>query len=135
MQIDLSRANPGKVKQWTRRFALAQRQTVLIGDSVRCDQPVEVIWGMMTDAEIVVSGQTATLRKNGWTLAAEIHSPRHAVFDVAPLRSAPPQAPNPNFHKLIVRLGDKVTELDLNIVLTPYRDGQTKPKVTAQFPA
>jgi hypothetical protein len=134
VQIDLSRANAGKVKQWTRRFALAQRQAVLIGDSVRSDQPVEVIWGMMTDAEIVVSGQTATLKKNGWILAAEIRSPRHAVFDKAPLRSAPPQAQNPNFNKLIVRLGDKVTELDLNIILTPYRDGQPKPKITAQFP-
>ena len=135
VQIDLSRANAGKVKQWTRRFALAQRQAVLIGDTVRSDQPVEVIWGMMTDADIAVSGQTATLKKNGWILAAEIRSPRHAVFDVAPLRSAPPQTPNPGFHKLIVRLGDKVTELDLNIVLTPYRDGQTKPKIAAQFPA
>ena len=134
VQIDLSRANPGKVRQWTRRFALAQRQGFLIGDSVRCDQPVEVIWGMMTDAEIMLSGQTATLRKNGWNLAAEIRSPRHAVFDIAPLRSAPPQAANPNFRKLIVRLGDKVTELDLNIILTPYRDGQAKAKIAAQFP-
>jgi len=31
-------------------------------------------------------------------------------------------------------LGDKVTELDLNIMLTPYRDGQPKPRITAQFP-
>lgn len=134
VQIDLSRANPGRVKQWNRRFALAQRQAVLIEDSVRSDQPIDVIWGMMTDADIMLNGQTAILHKNGWTLAAEIRSPRHAVFDVAPLRSAPPQAGNPNFKKLIVRLGDKVTELDLNIILTPYRDGQTKPKVTAQFP-
>ncbi len=135
VQIDLSRANAGKVKQWTRRIALAQRQAVLIGDSVRSDQPVEVIWGMMTDADITVNGQTATLKKNGWILAAEIHSPRHAVFDKAPLRSAPPQTANPNFNKLIVRLGDKVTELyDLNIILTPYRDDQVKPKITAQFP-
>jgi len=135
VQIDLSRANPGKIKQWTRRFALVQRQAVLIEDSVRSDQPVDVIWGMMSDADIVPTGQTATLRKNGWTLAAEIRSPRHAVFDVAPLRSAAPQAPNPNFRKLIVRLGDKVTDLDLNIILTPYRDGQPKPKIAAQFPA
>jgi Heparinase II/III-like protein len=134
VQIDLSRANPGKVKQWQRRFAMAQRQAVLIADSVRCDQPVEIIWGMMTDAEITVTGQTALLRKNGWNLAAEIRTPRHAVFDVAPVRSSPPQAANPNFRKLVVRLGDKVTELDLTIVLTPYRDGQTKPKITAQFP-
>ncbi len=135
VQIDLSRANPGKVKQWLRRFAMAQRQAVLISDSVRCDQPVEVIWGMMTDAEIAVTGQTAILRKNGWNLAAEIRTPRHAVFDIAPVRSSPPQAANPNFRKLVVRLGDKVTELDLTIILTPYRDGQVKPKITAQFPA
>ena len=134
VQIDLSRANRGKVKQWTRRFALAQRQAFLMGDSLRADQPVEAIWGMMTDAEITVGGQTATLRKNGWNLAAEIRTPRHAIFDIAPVHSSPPQAPNPNFRKLIVRLGDKVTELDLNIVLTPYRDGQPRPKITAQFP-
>jgi Heparinase II/III-like protein len=135
VQIDLSRANTGKLKQWQRRFAMAQRQAVLIADSVRSDQPVEVIWGMMTDAEIVVTGQTAILRKNGWNLAAEIRAPRHAVFDTAPVHAASPQNPNSNFHKLIVRLGDKVTELDLSIILTPYRDGQPKPKVTAQFPA
>jgi hypothetical protein len=135
VQIDLSRANPGKVRQWTRRIGMAQRQAVLVGDSVRSDQPVEIIWGMMTDADIVLSGQTATLRKNGWNLAAEIRTPRRAVFDVAPVHSPPPQAPNTGFHKLIVRLGDKVTDLDLNIVLTPWRDGQPKPKVSAQFPA
>jgi hypothetical protein len=67
-------------------------------------------------------------------LAAEIRSPRHAVFDVAPLRATAPQAANPGYKKLIVRLGDKVTELDLNISLTPYKDGQTKPRVAAQFP-
>src|ERR1019366_9926189 len=134
VQIDLSRVNPGKVKQWTRRLALAQRQAVLIADSVHSDQPVDVIWGMMTDADITISGQTATLKKNGWNLAVEIRSPRHAVFDRAEVRSTPPQALNSNFHKLIVLLGDKVTELDLNIVLTPYKDGQPKPKITAQFP-
>jgi hypothetical protein len=114
---------------------MAQRQAVLIADSVRTEQPVEVIWGMMTDADITVNGQTAVLRKNGWNLAAEIRTPRHAVFDKAPVPSPPTQAANANFHKLIVRLGDKATEVDINIILTPYRDGQPKPKITAQFPA
>jgi Heparinase II/III-like protein len=135
VQIDLSRANPGRVTQWTRRFAMAQRQAFLIGDSIRADQPVEVIWGMMTDSEITVSGQTATLHKNGWNLAAEIRTPRHAVFDIAQVHPPPPQAPDNGFRKLIVRLGDKVTELDLNISLAPFKDGQPRPKVTAQFPA
>ncbi len=134
VQADLNRANLGRVRQWTRRVGLAQRQVVLMNDVLRCDQPREVIWGLMTDAEITLSGQTATLRKNGWNLAAEIHTPRHAVFDVASVHPAPPQAANAGYHKLIVRLGEKVTDLDLNITLTPYRDGQPKPKTAVQFP-
>jgi hypothetical protein len=135
VQIDLSRANLPKVKQWTRRIGMAQRQAVLVNDQVRADQPVDVIWNMMTDADIIVSGQTATLKKGGWNLAAEIRTPRHAVFDVAPVHAVPPNAPNPGYKKLIVRLGDKLTELDLHITLAPYKDGQPRPKVTAQFPA
>jgi hypothetical protein len=135
VQIDLSRAYPGKVRQWTRRLGLAQRQAVLVTDSLRSDVPVEVIWGLMTDADVMASGQTATLHKNGWNLTAEIRAPRHAVFDVAPVHTTPPQAANPNYKRLIARLGDKVTELDLTIVLTPWRDGQVKPKVAVQFPA
>jgi len=117
-----------------KRIGVLSDYTFAVRDGERLSNIGKAYSGL-TDAEISVSGQTATLRKNGWNLAAEIHSPRHAVFDVAPLRSAPPQAPNPGFHKLIVRLGDKVTELDLNIILTPYRDGQPKPRITAQFPA
>jgi hypothetical protein len=131
VQVDLSKANP-KVKQWTRRIGLAQRQAVLIEDSVRSDQPVEVIWDMLTETDISVNGPTAILHKNGWNLAVEIRTPRHAVFDVAPVHAV--GVANPKFQKLIVRLLEKVTELDLNIVLTPYRDGQPKPKVTTQFP-
>ncbi len=133
VQLDLSKAS-GKVRQWYRRVGMAQRQAVLIQDSLRSDQPVEVIWGMMTDAEISVNGPMATLHKNGWNLTAEIRSPRHAVFDVAPGRTGGPPAPGPRYQKLIVRLLEKVTELDLNIVLTPWRDGQTRPKISAQFP-
>ena len=134
VQIDLARANPPKVRQWTRRIGMAQRQAVLVNDQVRADQPVDVIWSMMTDADVVVAGQTATLKKGGWNLAAEIRTPRHAVFDVAPVHVTGPNAANPNYKKLIVRLGDKLTELDLHITLAPYKDGTPRPKVTAQFP-
>jgi hypothetical protein len=131
VQIDLSKASP-KVKQWMRRIGMAQRQAVLMEDSLRADQPVEVIWGMLTDTDISLDGPMATLHRNGWNLSVEIRTPRHAVFDIAPVRLIP--GANPKYQKLIVRLLEKVTELDLNIVLTPYRDGQPKPKVTAQFP-
>jgi hypothetical protein len=135
ISIDLSRTYPGKLKQWTRRIGMAQRQAVLIQDSLHSDQPVEAIWGMMTDAEITLSGQTALLRKNGWNLAAEIRTPRRAVFDVAPVHSPAGQAQNNGYRKLIVRLGDKVTDLDLSIQLSPFKDGQPRPKISAQFPA
>jgi hypothetical protein len=131
VQIDLSKANP-RVRQWTRRIGLAQRQAVLIEDTLHSDQPVEVIWGMMTDADISPNGPAATLHKNGWNLSVEIRTPRHAVFDVMPVRAAGAQ--NTKFQKLIVRLLEKVTELDLNIVLTPYRDGAAKFRTTTQFP-
>ena len=134
--IDLSRALPGKIRQWTRRIGMVQHQAVLIEDTLRSDQLIEVIWGMMTDADITLNGQSALLRKNGWNLAAEIRAPRRAVFDIAPVRTVPGQTPNTGYRKLIVRLGDKVTDLDLSIQLTPFKDGQPRPKpVTQSFPA
>jgi hypothetical protein len=130
VQVDLGKASP-KVKQWTRRIGLAQRQAVLMEDVVRADQPVEVIWGMLTEAEIALNGTSATLKRGGWNLSIEIRTPRHAVFDIAPVKTP---AAGAKFQKLIVRLLEKVTELDLNIVMTPYKDGQAKPKVAGQFP-
>jgi hypothetical protein len=132
VQFDLSHAT-SRLKHWTRRIGLAQRQALMIEDSVRSEQPVDILWGMMTDADITVNGSTATLRKNGWTLLAEIRSPRHAVFDLASVKSPQPQAQNGKFQRLVVRLLEKVTDMDLNIAMTPYRDGQPKPKITAQF--
>ncbi len=134
VQVELAKTSP-RLRRWTRRIGVAQRQAVVMEDSIRSDQPVDAIWGMMTDAEVVTNGSTATLRKNGWTLAAEIRSPRHAVFDVTSVRIAAPQAQNRGFQRLVVRLLEKVTEIDLNITLTPYRDGQARPKITVQFPA
>ncbi|MGI8989185.1 MAG: heparinase II/III domain-containing protein [Bryobacteraceae bacterium] len=131
VQIDLSRAYPGKVKTLQRRIGMAQRQAVLIQDQLKADQPVEALWSMLTDADISFDGQSAVLQKEGWTLAADIRTPRHAVFDTMPSR-------NSRERKLVVRLEEKVSDLDLNIVLTPYRTGQPKPKISAlaaKFPA
>jgi hypothetical protein len=125
-QLDLSKANGAKLRQWTRRAGLLQRQAVLIEDVVRAPQPVEVVWGMLTEADISLNGTTASLKKGAWNLALEIRTPRHAVFDT--LQTGPSQ------RKLIVRLGEKVTNLDLSILMTPWRDGAARPKVTGQFP-
>jgi hypothetical protein len=126
VQIDLSKANGPKVRQWIRRVGLLQRQAALVQDVVRSAQPIEVVWGMVTDAEISLNGPAATLKKGAWNLALEIRAPRHAVFDTV--------LAGPSLKKLIVRLGDKTTDLDLSILMTPYRDGQPRPKIAGQFP-
>jgi hypothetical protein len=84
------------------------------------------VWGMVTDAEISLNGPTASLKKGGSNLALEIRTPRHAVFDTV--------LTGPSLKKLVVRLGDKTADLDLSILMTPYKDGQPKPKITGQFP-
>jgi hypothetical protein len=89
---------------------------------------------MVTEAEVAVNGRSAELTKEGWTLSAEIRTPRHAVFDVASTKTAAPQAQNTGTRKLVVRVGERVTDLDLNIVLTPHKTGQAKPKIAASFP-
>lgn len=134
VQIDLSKAYPTRVKQLQRRIGMANRQAVLIQDTLQADQPVEALWGMLTDAEISVDGQTAELTKEGWTLSAEIRTPRHAVFDIVPAKAPAPQTQNTGVRKLVVRIGERVTDLDLNIVLTPHKTGTPKPKVTTKFP-
>ena len=125
-QIDLTRSNGAKLRQWTRRVGLLQRQAALVHDVVRSAQPVDVVWGMVTDADISLNGPNATLKKGAWNLALEIRTPRHAVFDTVPT--------GPSLKKVIVRLGDKTTDLDLSILLTPYPDGKPRPKITGQFP-
>jgi hypothetical protein len=125
VQIDLSKAYP-KAKQVQRRIGIAQRQTILIEDSVQAAQPVDVLWGMISDAEIRLNGQSADLVKGDWVLSAELHSPRHAVFDIA--------AAQGTARKLVVRIGEKVTDLHLNISLTPHKVGTPKLKISGKLP-
>jgi hypothetical protein len=124
VEIDLSKTYPGKVKQWQRKIGLAQSRALIVQDILEAEQPVDVLWSMLTEADIAVSGQTAELKKNDWTLSCEIRSPHHAVFDVVTIE---------NVKKLVVRLGSRVTELDLNIVMIPHKTGQPKPSVTRDF--
>ena len=124
VEIDLSRTYPGKLKQWQRKIGLAQSRALIVQDSLQAEQPVDALWSMLTEAEIAVNGQTAELKKNDWTLSCEIRSPHHAVFDVVTVE---------NVRKLVVRLGSKVTELDLNIVLIPHKTGQPKPSISKDF--
>lgn len=131
VEVDLSRTSHHRLKQFQRKIGITQGQQVFIEDVLQSEQPLEALWGMLTDAEIKLDGQTAELSRNGWNLSAEILSPRHAVFDIAPITT--PSVAGSAVRKLVVRLGEKVTDMDLKVTLTPYRSGQAKPKITPRF--
>jgi hypothetical protein len=128
VELDLTHAYR-RLKSFRRKIGIAGRQQIFIEDTLTSDQPVDAVWGMLTEADVRLNGQEAGLRKDGWTLSAEIVSPRHAVFDVVPATPQPPQTAMPDVKKLVVRLGEKLTEMELKVSLTPHRTGQAKPKL------
>jgi hypothetical protein len=128
VEVDLSHAYR-RLKMFRRRIGIAQGQQVFIHDVLESEQPVEALWGMLTDADVSLYGQTAELQKNGWTLSAEILTPRHAVFDIVTAAAPPPRG----VKKLVVRLGEKVKEMDLSLTLTLHRTGQPKPKIAPKL--
>jgi len=120
-RIDLSGAYPGRVSRHERTVTLAQRRQILIEDVLRAPQPVEALWGMVTDAAVSVKGSRAELAKPGWVLSAEVLSPKGAVFETVSTTPPPPQRQNEGTRKLVVRLHGKVTDLRLAVRLTPRR--------------
>jgi hypothetical protein len=112
--IDLSEAYPGVLKRWVREVSLDAKRA-LLRDEIEASQPVDALWGMMTDAEVKAEGRRAQLRKGGATLAAEIISPEGARFEVVSASTEPPQNPNKGAKKLVVRLPGKVEKTRIEV--------------------
>ncbi len=127
--MDLSQAYAGKLQRQRRGVALVERRHVVVQDELEAKQPVEALWGMVTDAEVELKGAEAELRKPGWRLAARILRPANAVFEVVSTTPPPPQNPNHGTRKLVARLPHKVNELRLVIALTPHREGEQAPRL------
>lgn len=121
--IDLAAAYPGKLLKHERRVDLSATGTVRIADTLAAPQPVEVLWGMLTDASLDVSGRRAVLKKAGRTLVAEIQSPAGASFDSVSTQPPPPQRQNEGTRKLVVRLPGKVRAVNIAVTLTPQGAG------------
>ncbi|MBV8814525.1 MAG: heparinase II/III family protein, partial [Verrucomicrobia bacterium] len=82
--IDLAAAYPGKVTKFIRTIELTAQNGVSIRDEIAGPQPMDLLWGMVTDAQVIVDHRRAQLKKGTATLQAEIKSPPEAVFDVLP---------------------------------------------------
>lgn len=115
--IDLSHAYPGKLSSWTRTVRIAEGNAAVIRDDIAAPEPVDAVWGMVTDADIKLDGGRATLAKGAATLRAQIVSPKDAVFEVVSTNPGPPQNPNLGTKRLIVRLSGKTTEAKVEVKL------------------
>ncbi|MFB3825608.1 MAG: heparinase II/III family protein [Bryobacteraceae bacterium] len=58
---------------------------------------------------------------NSWVLRAEVLTPPGAVFGTVSTQVSPPQTPNGDTRKLVVRLPGRTADLRLTVVLTPVR--------------
>jgi hypothetical protein len=120
--IDLSACYPSP-RFVQRGFAMIGGAAILVQDEVESAAPVEVLWGMMTRANVSVAGADVVLEQGGRRLRGRILEPAGAVFDTVPAFAPPPEAQQPDVRKLVVRLPAKVTSLRLVVALWPDRGG------------
>lgn len=124
---DLSRAYPqGEVR---RGMALLEREHVLVQDELQLDRAAEVVWGMLTPAEVQTRGQSATLQKDGKRLRARILAPANAHFEWKAAAAPAPQRQQPDIGKLVVRLPEAVRSLRLAVLLSPGEAAAIQPAI------
>jgi hypothetical protein len=118
LRIDLSAAYPGKVTSFVRTVtAAAADRTIVIRDDIEAPEPVEALWGMVTDANVTIARETARLQKGDSELQLKLLSPEGAAFDVVSTRQSPPQNENLGTKKLVIRLSGKVTKTRIEVAI------------------
>src|SRR5688500_2649075 len=127
--IDLTAVHTTPVKRHHRNVALVgNRRVGLIHDELDGLAPADVVeWAMVTDADVTVDGNTATLTRDGKRLTVKVDSPNQPALVVADV-SAPPNewdSPTPRAKKLIVKLTpDASGAARVTVLLT--RDGSVR---------
>lgn len=137
---DLTAAYAAQARHVARGLALLNRRQVLVQDEIRTDAPAEVWWFLHTPTDVVVNdgGATAVLKRADVRLVARILWPKTAAFMV--MEAEPlPVSPNPSMQnrnrgvrKLAIHLSG-VRDLNLGVLLTPLRDGETAPGTPPPF--
>ncbi len=122
---DLTEAYPTARRVW-RGLALLRRRQVLVQDEVNLDAPAEVVWGMLTEAEIETGGREAILTQGDASLQARIVEPEGVFFEVMGCDPPQPQKQQPGVRKLALRL-PQMENGRIAILLTPYRKGEVVP--------
>jgi hypothetical protein len=107
-KIDLSEAYAPYAKSVIRTIKLSLTSEVVVTDKIEWAGNEKLArWQMLTDAEIVLSGNKANLIKIGKKITATIIQPIGAVFEVISAEQEVPEMKNKGFKQLVVQKLEK----------------------------
>ncbi len=128
---DLSAAYAKEANRVLRGVAIVDRSRVIIQDEIEAQEPLSVVWGFHTAADIDIQGHIATLTQDDVHLAVQIVEPGEAIFKVVSAQPPEPQNQNEGISNLTIQLPQKVKTARIVVEMTPYR-GEFTPSVTMQ---
>jgi hypothetical protein len=106
--IDLSEAYIPHATSVLRTIKMINNNEIRLEDFIRWAGSQKFIqWQMLTDAEVILSGRKAELRKGGKKIYAAILQPEDVVFEVIPAERTEPENLNQGFRQLIMRKTEK----------------------------
>jgi hypothetical protein len=103
--VDLSEAYKAQANSVLRTFKLTGESSVLVSDKVEGNETLQSVqWQMLTDAEVLVSNNKATLLRDGKIMHAKIIQPVNAVFEVVSAEQREPEMFNKGYKLLCSRI-------------------------------
>ncbi len=119
--VDLTGAYKKFATSALRGVALVEgKRAVLVQDEFDIARPCDIAWGITTDAEITVEGDsTALLKLEGKELGVRILSPAGARFNVESAEQQPPQKRNAGVKRLVVKLSHASGQVRIAVLFSP----------------
>ena len=112
------------IESVNRGVALIDRRQILIQDEVVLPENSEIIWGMVTSADIELQGNKAILSIENKRMQLEILSEEESQFEIISATPPEPQAQNEGYKKLAFRVNSTLGMNRFAVLLTPYVDGE-----------
>jgi hypothetical protein len=118
--IDLTEAYRPYAARATRGVAMVgSRRAVLVQDEFEMNEAAGIVWGMTTDASIIIDGASAVLEQQGKRLTARILEPSDARFTVESAEQMSPQAANAGVKRLTVCPVARKGQIRIAVLFSP----------------
>jgi len=118
VSLDLTEAYAPHANSVIRTIKKKLDHEIVVADRIEwTDGPKMAHWQMLTDAEIIITGNKAELLKDGEKIVATILQPNDAVFQVISAENKAPEMKNYGYRLLLVTWieTDSYTEIVINI--------------------